>query len=111
MEDYKDIISRGREVCNKFPQATLRQSGVFSAAHKGSNIITPERIALLSLAKARFVVEVAWGRGMSDNTLYGITVMQYHDGMRRTDLSQCTGSVIDLEEILTGLNEVIASNG
>jgi hypothetical protein len=68
----------------------------------GMNIMTPDLISLDWVVPDRFVAEISTGRGIYEETIYGVTVVEVKDGRsyKRHDLSKCFHTMKDVSDHL-----------
>lgn len=76
---------------------------VFNRVYNGdSNFMTPTLVKHLQVGG--LVVEVSKGRGMSQDTIYGVTVIEL-PGVKRPDLCKCCFSMGEVTRYIACLRE------
>jgi len=70
------------------------------------NFMTPE-VLEIGMATHDIAYEISKGKGISDNIIYGLSVVKLHpDGIteRMYDISGCHSSLKEAREVITNLN-------
>jgi len=107
--DYNEMMAEARPIVNAYPRADTAQWNVFNSFFRGGkNIMTPNYVAMLSLDNGNHIVEVAYGTGMSNQYIFGVTVVtKGKDGKyyEDKDLTMLQPSLTALKFYLEELNE------
>ena len=98
MKDYRTIESELRTIADEFSK-----SSAINSPFKGNNFMT-NCIAASRKHKSGMWLELSYGRGMSDNWIFGVTFADF-DG---NDYHEASGCCHDMDEVREKINSALA---